>query len=115
MIASISISVHISCAGIGGSTAAYFLTRSEELAVTVFERDEVGGRAATVEINKRKYEAGGSIIHNSNRFMRDFVELPGCNLGVKKPLSGETFSLLNDNGIIFQVKSLLQLNYYLSY
>ena len=89
--------------GIGGTSAAYFLAQETDADVTVFEKDDVGGRLATVEIDGRMYESGGSIIHNSNKFMVNFLDI--CKLRKKKPMTSETFSVLADDGIIFQVKS----------
>ncbi len=68
--------------------------------MTVFESSPVGGRLRVVELGGRKYESGGSIIHNSNKYMLDLLEL--CQLQKKKPLAGETFSLGQKN-IVFQV------------
>ena len=99
----ICISHHTTSAGIGGSTAAYFLSDDDNYDVTVFEGEEVGGRAADVEIQNRRYEAGGSIIHNSNLYMRTFAENEKCGLGIKTPLKSETFSVLNTEGVLFQV------------
>jgi len=54
----------------------------------------------TVVIKEREYESGGSIIHNSNLFMLNYLEI--CNLKKKVPLATETFSILGDHGTIFQ-------------
>ena len=83
--------------------------------MTVFEKDDVGGRLATVEIDGRMYESGGSIIHNSNKFMLNYLDI--CKLRKKKPMTSETFSVLAEDGIVFQVKkqaSLINLYYYYS-
>ena len=69
--------------------------------MTVFEKDEVGGRLATVEIDGRKYESGGSIIHNSNQLMLNYLDI--CHMKKKKPMKSETFSVLSDGGVVFQV------------
>ena len=53
-----------------------------------------------VELGGRKYESGGSIIHNTNKYMLDLLDL--CHLQKKKPLAKETFSLGQKN-IVFQV------------
>ena len=66
----------------------------------MFDNSLVGGRLRAVELGGRKYESGGSIIHNTNKYMLDLLEL--CQLQKKKPLAGETFSLGQKN-IVFQV------------
>lgn len=42
--------------------------------IDVFEKGEVGGRLATVNIQGREYEAGGSVIHPLNLHMKRFVK-----------------------------------------
>ena len=69
--------------------------------MTVFEQDQVGGRLATVEIDGRQYESGGSIIHNSNKLMLNYLDI--CHMNKKKPMKDETFSVLADQGVVFQV------------
>ena len=87
--------------GVGGSTAAYYLSRAvEDVEITVFSSSPVGGRLKVLELAGRKYESGGSIIHNTNKYMLDLLEL--CQLQKKKPLAKETFSLGQKN-IVFQV------------
>ena len=87
--------------GVGGTTAAYYLSRAvEDVEITVFESRTVGGRLKAVELDGRKYESGGSIIHNDNKYMVDMLEV--CQLSRKIPLAKETFSLGQKN-IVFQV------------
>ncbi|KAG9488910.1 prenylcysteine oxidase 1 [Eleutherodactylus coqui] len=75
-------------AGIGGTSAAYFLRQKfgKHVQIDIFEKGEVGGRLSTVEIEGNQYEAGGSVIHPLNLHMKTFVKDLGLN-----PLS------LNDN------------------
>lgn len=63
-------------AGIGGSSAAYFLRQKfgREARIDVFERGEVGGRLATVQLEGRDYEAGGAVLHPLNLHMKHFVK-----------------------------------------
>lgn len=42
--------------------------------IDVFEREEVGGRLATLEVQGHDYEAGGSVIHPLNLHMKRFVK-----------------------------------------
>ena len=90
--------------GIGGSSAAYFLSQEvPNVDITIFEKHKIGGRLAVTEVNGRHYETGGSIIHNSNRFMLNYLDV--CNLRKKSSLAHETFSLLGGEGPLFQVES----------
>uniref|UniRef100_A0A3Q2Z6T7 Prenylcysteine lyase domain-containing protein n=1 Tax=Hippocampus comes TaxID=109280 RepID=A0A3Q2Z6T7_HIPCM len=66
-------------AGIGGSAAAHFLRQhfGPDVQLDVYEKGEVGGRLATVTVNRNRYESGGSIIHALNLHMHDFVNKLG--------------------------------------
>uniref|UniRef100_A0A8C0QRN4 Uncharacterized protein n=1 Tax=Chelonoidis abingdonii TaxID=106734 RepID=A0A8C0QRN4_CHEAB len=63
-------------AGIGGTSAAYFLrqTFGKDVQIDVFEKGTVGGRLATINVEGKDYEAGGSIIHPLNLHMKHFVK-----------------------------------------
>jgi len=88
-------------AGIGGTSASYFLSKLLPGAeITVFEKDEVGGRLATVEVNGRRYESGGAIIHEANRYMVEYLDL--CGLKKRKPPADERFTLHKSGEIVFQ-------------
>ena len=58
-------------AGMGGTGAAYFLHERLAADIHVFkQKDEsVGGRARTIRVGGRDYEAGGSVFHVSNQYM----------------------------------------------
>ena len=63
--------------GIGGSSAAHFVRQilGPDAQIEVFERsDKVGGRLATIQVAGHVYEAGGSIIHPENMYMKSFVK-----------------------------------------
>jgi len=88
-------------AGIGGTSASYFLSKLLPGAeITVFEKGEVGGRLATVEVNGRRYESGGAIIHDANRYMVEYLDL--CGLQRRKTPADERFSLHKSGKIVFQ-------------
>ncbi len=64
-------------AGIAGCSTAWFLHQGlgERADITVYESDaRVGGRLATVDVGGTPVEAGGTIIHETNRYMAGFVE-----------------------------------------
>ncbi|XP_067144736.1 prenylcysteine oxidase 1-like isoform X2 [Centruroides vittatus] len=75
--------------GIGGTSAAHFvrnLFQNQKCDIHLYEPSNIGGRLATVEISGRKYEAGGSIVHEKNFYMKNLSE----SLGLKRrdPVSG---------------------------
>lgn len=63
-------------AGIGGTSAAYFLRQKfgKDVQINIFEKGDVGGRLATIEMEGNHYEAGGSVIHPLNLHMKSFVK-----------------------------------------
>ncbi|KAM8972353.1 prenylcysteine oxidase 1 [Pelodytes ibericus] len=88
-------------AGIGGSSAAYFLRHKygKHIHIDVFEKEEVGGRLATVEMEGDQYEAGGSVIHPLNLHMKTFVKELG--LSVRPPTDG-LVGIYNGDEFVFQ-------------
>lgn len=64
-------------AGIAGCSTAWFLRQAlgDGATLSVYERDSIpGGRLATIEVGDTPVEAGGTIIHETNRYMADFVD-----------------------------------------
>lgn len=64
-------------AGIGGGSATHFLRKSlgPSAQIDVYEKsDRIGGRLEIVTLNKQSIEAGGTIIHDSNKYMVDFTK-----------------------------------------
>ncbi|KAG8518717.1 Prenylcysteine oxidase [Galemys pyrenaicus] len=63
-------------AGIGGTSAAYYLRQKfgKDVTIHLFERGEVGGRLATLSVLGQEYEAGGAVIHPLNLHMKRFVK-----------------------------------------
>ncbi|KAJ3606074.1 hypothetical protein NHX12_028117, partial [Muraenolepis orangiensis] len=68
-------------AGIGGSSAAFFLRQEfgPVVQIDVFESGAVGGRLATVKIDDQEYETGGSVLHPLNLHMKHFIDRLGLN------------------------------------
>lgn len=70
--------------GLGGATAAYRLKKmfGDQLPqIDVYEMDQVGGRLKVIDIEGKRYEVGGTIIHPDNQHMKDFVaELGTTNM-----------------------------------
>ena len=93
------------CLGIGGTSAAYFLKRSLPQAdITIVASEEAGGRLATVEVDGREYEVGGSIIHAANHYMVEYLDI--CGLRRKQAPPDTPFTLHKDGSIAFQVTSI---------
>ena len=87
--------------GIGGASAGYFLSKEiPDAAITIFEMGDVGGRLATVEVDGRRYESGGAIIHVANRYMVEYLDI--CGLRKKETPADETFTLHKDGHVVFQ-------------
>ncbi|KRX92782.1 Prenylcysteine oxidase, partial [Trichinella pseudospiralis] len=63
-------------AGIGGTSCSYFLRQifGDGIEIDIFDGGKVGGRLATVEIERKHYESGGSVIHPQNEYMLIFTE-----------------------------------------
>ena len=62
--------------GVGGCSSSYFLRRlcDDQLELHVFEKDVVGGRTDVIEFDGHKYECGGAVMHNSNKYLTDFAQ-----------------------------------------
>lgn len=69
--------------GIAGCSTAWFLRQAlgEGAALSVYERDaQLGGRLATLDVGGTPVEAGGTIIHETNRYLAGFV----AELGLRR-------------------------------
>jgi prenylcysteine oxidase/farnesylcysteine lyase len=68
-------------AGMGGTSSAYFLrqqwTSAQQLDIDVYEKHTIGGRAATISMDGRTFESGGSVIHPMNMYMTQFASTFG--------------------------------------
>jgi len=88
-------------AGIGGASSGYFLSQlMPGVKITVFEKGRIGGRLATEEVDGRKYESGGSIIHGANRYMVEYLNI--CGLNKKNTPEDGPFTLHRDEQVVFQ-------------
>uniref|UniRef100_A0A8C8RPV2 Prenylcysteine oxidase 1 n=1 Tax=Pelusios castaneus TaxID=367368 RepID=A0A8C8RPV2_9SAUR len=91
-------------AGIGGTSAAYFLRQKfgKDIQIDVFERGTVGGRLATINVEGREYEAGGAVIHPLNLHMKHFVK----ELGLSVPENqGGLMGIYNGDEFVFEESS----------
>ena len=62
--------------GVGGCSSSYFLRRlcGDKLELHVFEKKAVGGRTTVIELDGHEYEAGGAVMHVSNKYLADFAQ-----------------------------------------
>ncbi|XP_037383466.1 prenylcysteine oxidase 1 [Talpa occidentalis] len=96
-------------AGIGGTSAAYYLRQKfgKDVTIHLFERGEVGGRLATLSVLGEEYEAGGSVIHPLNLHMKRFVK----DLGLSTlQSSGGLMGVYNGETLVFQESSWFIIN-----
>ncbi|KRX25826.1 Prenylcysteine oxidase, partial [Trichinella nelsoni] len=87
-------------AGIGGTSCSYFLRQifGDRIEIDIFDSGKVGGRLATVEIEKRHYESGGSVIHPQNEYMVHFQKEFGLG---RNFAFGNPFGIFNGSQLIF--------------
>lgn len=66
-------------AGIGGSAVAHFLQQhfGPRVQIDVYEKGVVGGRLATISVNKQHYESGAASFHSLSLHMQNFVKQLG--------------------------------------
>ena len=72
-----SPSIAIIGGGIAGCSATWFLRQAlgEGAELTVYERGaQLGGRLATLDVGGTPVESGGTIIHETNRYLANFVD-----------------------------------------
>ncbi|KAF6321554.1 prenylcysteine oxidase 1 [Rhinolophus ferrumequinum] len=96
-------------AGIGGTSAAYYLRQKfgKDVKIDLFERGEVGGRLATMTLQGQEYEAGGSVIHPLNLHMKRFVK----DLGLSTvQSSGGLMGVYNGETLVFEESSWFIIN-----
>ncbi|XP_078267715.1 prenylcysteine oxidase 1-like isoform X1 [Rhinoraja longicauda] len=88
-------------AGIGGSSAAYFLRQKfgHNVGIDVYEKGTIGGRLATVTVNGQQYEIGGSVIHPLNLHMQEFVKQLGMKHRKGVP---EKVAIFNGEHFVFE-------------
>ncbi|KRY34946.1 Prenylcysteine oxidase, partial [Trichinella spiralis] len=87
-------------AGIGGTSCSYFLRQifGDRIEIDIFDSGKVGGRLATVEIERRHYESGGSVIHPQNEYMVHFQK----EFGLGRSFAfGSPFGIFNGSQLIF--------------
>lgn len=89
--------------GIGGASTSHFLTEllNGSLEIDLYEAKTIGGRLATVKVDGDEVEAGGSIIHTKNLYMRRFVELLGLEESPPSA-SDETYGIWNGDEFVYK-------------
>ena len=97
--------------GIGGSAAARLIRKKFPKAeIAVFEaEDRIGGRLNEFIIAGRRYECGGTIIHEKNQEMQRLVEELGLEHREVADFIGELklsqFSLHDDGQVLFKTST----------
>ncbi|KAJ7305293.1 hypothetical protein JRQ81_011210 [Phrynocephalus forsythii] len=88
-------------AGIGGTSAAYFLRQKfgRDVQIDVFEKGDVGGRLATLNVEGKHYEAGGAIIHPLNLHMKHFAKVLGLSVS---PIQDGLMGFYNGDELVFE-------------
>ncbi|ELK14623.1 prenylcysteine oxidase 1 [Pteropus alecto] len=96
-------------AGIGGTSAAYYLRQKfgKDVKIDLFERGEVGGRLATMTVQGQEYETGGSVIHPLNLHMKRFVKDLGLSVVQG---SGGLIGVYNGESLVFEESSWFIIN-----
>ncbi|XP_002158745.2 prenylcysteine oxidase 1 isoform X2 [Hydra vulgaris] len=86
--------------GIGGCSAAYFLRKlMPNVKIDVYEKSHiVGGRLSIVKVGDHEFEAGGSIIHNKNQYVVNFMKETGLQPNVKPE---KNFGIYNNEHFVF--------------
>ena len=79
LISQLIIFTAIVGAGVGGTSAAYFLRDlfGDNVHIDIFEKGQVGGRLALMKMGDHYYNAGGTIIHPQNMYMVNFTDMLG--------------------------------------
>ncbi|KAK9917016.1 hypothetical protein WJX75_010018 [Coccomyxa subellipsoidea] len=93
-------------AGVGGSTAAWFLR--EQLGTSahldLYEQGETGGRTQIFKQDDEVFEMGASIIHEENRYFRELADRMG--LERERPgVDGSQISIFDGRHFVFNESS----------
>ena len=90
-------------AGIGGSAFVHFLQEAagtSNYQIDVYEKESIPcGRVTTIKTAGSVFEAGGSIIHPRNQYMKNFTDLLGLQRSDADPTNGR-FGLFNGEEFI---------------
>lgn len=74
----------------------------DDAKIDIYEKNYVGGRLATVSIDNREYEIGGSIIHPKNMYMINFTNILGLE---RIHNSDSTLGIWNGNDMLIKTSS----------
>ncbi|XP_076114100.1 prenylcysteine oxidase 1-like [Mytilus galloprovincialis] len=86
-------------AGISGTSTAHFMRElfGDEAKIDIYEKNNVGGRLATVSIGDHEYEVGGAIIHPKNMYMVNFTKILGLD---QRSHAGGTLGIWNGEEVV---------------
>lgn len=95
-------------AGIGGSAFVHFLQEAagdSNYHIDVYEKESIScGRVTTIQVAGNEFEAGGSILHPRNQYMKNFTELLGLKRSDADPTNGG-FGIFNGENFVIQIGS----------
>lgn len=90
-------------AGIGGSAFVHFLQESaggHNYHIDVYEKESIPcGRITTIKTAGNVFEAGGSVLHPSNQYMKNFTETLGLERSEADPTNGR-FGIFNGDEFV---------------
>jgi len=101
------IKIAIVGAGVGGTSCAYYinkiLSNSSSIVpeITIYEKEQVGGRARIVDIEGKHAELGGSIIHPLNENMLNMINDVGLEIIRDSAMSDNYYSFWDGNQVTF--------------
>ncbi|EFO22240.2 hypothetical protein LOAG_06248 [Loa loa] len=104
--------------GIGGASSAYFLRSLAPLEANIeihlFNQGSIGGRLTTVQMpyngKVRMFEAGGSVLHPSNLYFRNWMEK--FRLHKNKPYENDVVGIWNGEKFVFLESSWYLITFY---
>ncbi|NXI45523.1 PCYOX oxidase, partial [Galbula dea] len=90
--------------GIGGAATAYFLRQKfgSSVKVEVLEKEAVGGRLSTLEVEGAGYEAGASVLHPLNLHLKHFVKELGLSVA---PSQSKLMGIYDGEQFVFEESS----------
>ncbi|CAF0975280.1 unnamed protein product [Rotaria sp. Silwood1] len=96
-------------AGFTGLMAARELSFRNRKVLIIEARDRIGGRTFTTEVEKQKYEIGGTWIHWSQPHIWNEITRYGLSIVETKGVTADRLSLLLDNGSRLKITSMTDL------
>jgi prenylcysteine oxidase/farnesylcysteine lyase len=91
--------------GIGGSSAAHYLLKNENIKVDLYEKsDRVGGRVLSKEINGKIFDVGASFIIQANKLVMELINEFGIDIQPEDK-TNQKLSIISGNEILMNMSS----------